>query len=123
MAHIGEIEEQMEVVPACVESALGDKDSDSTACTLAMLGTKMYIPSTKIRTVDLYTVGSEEPDEFKISPLPEVPFIHRIAINRLKGSIVQVRGVFDSGAMVNTMCSTVYDSLKHRLSPLRKSRR
>lgn len=122
-AHISEIEEQTEAVPACVESALGDKDSDSTACTPATLGTKMYIPSTEIQTVDLYTVGSEEPDEFEISPLPEVPFVHGIAVNGPKGSIVRVRGVFDSGAMVNAMCSAVYDSIKHRLSPLRKSRR
>ena len=122
-AHISEIEEQTEAVPACVESALGDKDSDSTACTPATLGTKMYIPSTEIQTVDLYTVGSEEPDEFEISPLPEVPFVHGITVNGPKGSFVRVRGVFDSGAMVNAMCSAVYDSIKHRLSPLRKSRR
>ena len=106
------------MVPACVESASGDKDLDSTACTLENLGTKVYIPPTELQTVDLYTVGSEDPDELEISPLPEVPFVHGITVNGTQGRIVRVRGVFDSGAMVNAMCSAVYDSIKHRLSPL-----
>ncbi|KIM79279.1 hypothetical protein PILCRDRAFT_74433, partial [Piloderma croceum F 1598] len=73
--------------------------------------------------VDLYTVGSEEPDEFEISPLPEVPFVHGIVVNGPHGSVVRVRGVFDSGAMVNAMCSAVYDNIKHRLALLRPSNR
>ena len=101
----------METVPACVESASRDKDLDSTACTTL----------NELQLVDLYTVGSEEPEEFGINPLPEVPFVHGIAVNGPRGSIVHIRGVFDSGAMVNVMCSTVYDEIKHRLSPLQPS--
>ena len=118
-AHISNIEEQEEIVPAHVESPHGDKDSDSTACTPA----EMYIPSTEIQTLDLYTVGSGEPEEFEISPFPEVPFIHSIALSGLNGGIVQVRGVFDSGALVNAMCSSVYGNIKHRLSALQASKR
>ena len=110
------------MVPACVKSASGDKDLDSTACTLENLGTKVYILPTELQSVDLYTVGSEEPDELEISPLPEVPFVHGITVNGPQGRIVRVWGVFDSGAMVNAMCSAVYDSIKHRLSPLRLSK-
>lgn len=112
-AHIKEIEEQEEIVPAHIESPCGDKDLDSTACT----------PPNELQIVDLYTVGSEEPNEFEISPLPEVPFIHGIAVNGPRGSVVRVRGVFDSGAMVNAMCSAIYDKIKHRLAPLRPSTR
>ena len=83
----------------------------------------MYIPSTEIQTLDLYTVGSGEPEEFEISPFPEVPFIHSIALSGLNGGIVQVRGVFDSGALVNAMCSSVYGNIKHRLSALQASKR
>ena len=83
----------------------------------------MYVPSTEIQVVDLYTVGSEEPDEFEISPFPEVPFVHGVTLNGPGGNIVRIRGVFDSGAMVNAMCSSVYGKVKHRLSALRTSKR
>jgi hypothetical protein len=98
-------------------------DSDSAVCTPTTPGAKMYIPSTEIQIVDLYTVGSEEPDEFEISPFPEVPFVHGVTLNGPGGNIVRVRGVFDSGAMVNAMCSSVYGKVKHRLSALRTSKR
>jgi len=68
-------------------------------------------------------VGSEEPDEFQLTPFPEVPFVHGIALNGPNGSVVRVRGVFDSGAMVNALCSAVYDKIKHRLSKLQPSKR
>ena len=121
MAHINEIEE-IDMVPACVKLASGDKDLDSTACTLENPGTKVYIPPTELQIVDLYTVGSEEPDELEISPLPEVPFVHGITVNRPQGRIVHVWGMFNSGAMVNAMCSAIYNSIKHRLSPLQSSK-
>ena len=111
------------MVPASVESPLGDMDLDSAVCTPNTPGAPMYIPSTEIQVLDLYTVGSEEPDEFKISPFPEVPFVHGVTLNGLSGSIVCVRGVFDSGAIVNAMCSSVYSRVKHRLSALQTSKR
>jgi hypothetical protein len=117
-AHIKEIEEQEEIVPAHIESPCGDKDSDSTACT-PNTGAEMYSTPTEMQIVDLYTVGSEEPEELEINPLPEVPFMHSIA---LKGGIVCIWGVFDSGAMVNAMCSSVYKIIKHKLSALRVSK-
>ena len=68
-------------------------------------------------------MGSEEPYKFKINPFPEVLFVHRITLNGPKGSVVHVRGVFDSGAMVNTLCSSVYNKIKHQLSKLQPSKR
>ena len=110
------------MVPASIESPLRDMDLDSAVCTPNTPGAPMYIPSTKMQVLDLYTVGSEEPDEFEISPFPEVPFVHRVTLNSISGSIVRVWGVFDSGAMVNAMCSSVYSRVKHRLSALRTSK-
>ena len=78
------------MVPACIKWASGDKDLDSTACTLENPGTKVYIPPTGLQIVDLYTVGSKEPDKLEISPLPEVPFMHGITVNGLQGHIVHV---------------------------------
>ena len=77
-AHISDIEEHIKPVPICVESALGDNNLDSAACT----------PPTELKPVDLYAVGSEEPEEFKIDPLPEVPFVHGIAAHGPCGSVV-----------------------------------
>jgi len=117
-AHISEIEEHSETVPASVELLLGDMDSDSAVCTPATLGGKMYIPSTEIQVVDLYTVGSEEPNEFETSPFPEVPFVYGVTLNGPGGNIVCIWGVFDSGAMVNATCLSIYGKVKHRLSAL-----
>ena len=100
-----------------------DKDSDSTACTPTDQGAEMYSTSTKIQTIDLYTVGLEEPDEFEINPFSKVPFMHSIALKGTKGRIVHVQGVFDSGTMVNAMCSSVYENIKHKLPALRASKR
>ena len=88
-------------------------DLDSAVCTLNTLGAPMYIPSTEIQVLDLYTVGVEELEEFTISPFLEVPFMHGVTLNSLSGSIVRIWGVFDSGAMVNAMCSSVYSRVKH----------
>ena len=120
--HNSNIEEKVEVVPASVESSLGDTDPDSTACIPTTSGTELYIPSTEMHIVDLYAVGSEEHEVLEINPIPEVPFVHSIALIGINGGKVRVRGVFDSGAMVNAMCSSVYSKVKHRLSALRKSK-
>jgi len=82
----------------------------------------MYSTPTKIQTIDLYTVGLEEPDEFEINPFSKVPFMHSIALKGTKGRIVHVQGVFDSGTMVNAMCSSVYENIKHKLPTLHPSK-
>ena len=78
------------MVPASVESSLGDRDPDSTACTPTTLETELYIPSTEMHIVDLYAVGSEERELVEISPIPEVPFVHSIALIGPNGGIVRV---------------------------------
>jgi hypothetical protein len=117
------VKEHVEEVPTSAELLLGnEKDPDSTVCTLNA-GAEMYKAPTEAQIIDLYTVGSEEPEEFKINPLPEVPFVHSIALNGTNSGIVCTQGVFNSGVMVNTMCSSVYESIKHKLPALRASKR
>lgn len=81
----------------------------------------MYSTPTEMQIIDLYAVGSE-PEEFEINPLPEVPFVDSITLKGTEGRIVRVRGVFDSSTMVNTMCSSVYNKIKHMLSALHVSK-
>jgi hypothetical protein len=110
-----------ETVPERVESPLGDKDSDTTDQTPDMPGAELYIRSNEIQVADLYNVGSEEPKEVEIKAFKEVPFVHPIILNGPRGENIRVRGVFDSGAMVNAMCTAVFAKIKHRLSALKHS--
>jgi len=41
-----------------------------------------------------------------------VPFIHTIKLEGPRGEVVRVRGLFDEGALVNAMCSTVFEKVK-----------
>ena len=69
---------------------------------------------------------SSEPDEFNIVDLyavghaqkkkDTVPFIHLISLEGPKGEVVRIRGLFDDGALVNVMCSSVFNKIKKRLS-------
>ncbi|KIK11836.1 hypothetical protein PISMIDRAFT_68021, partial [Pisolithus microcarpus 441] len=44
-----------------------------------------------------------------------IPFIHNIAVKSTNGELVWVCTLFDDGAMVNAMCTMVFDTIKHRL--------
>ncbi|KAG2337901.1 hypothetical protein BDR05DRAFT_831032, partial [Suillus weaverae] len=45
-----------------------------------------------------------------------VPFIHQITLEGLKGEAVRVRALFDDGAMVAAMCTSIFNKVKHRLA-------
>ena len=63
----------------------------------------------EFETVDLYAVGHER----KVKET--LPFIHIIKFEGPQGEVVRIRGLFDGGALVNVMCSTVFDKVKKRL--------
>ncbi|KIK12068.1 hypothetical protein PISMIDRAFT_61063, partial [Pisolithus microcarpus 441] len=44
-----------------------------------------------------------------------VPFISNITVKSDSGELVRLRALFDDGAMVNAMCTTVFEAVKHRL--------
>ncbi|KIK15840.1 hypothetical protein PISMIDRAFT_62484, partial [Pisolithus microcarpus 441] len=44
-----------------------------------------------------------------------IPFINNIMIKSSNSELVQLCTLFDDGAMVNAMCTTVFEAVKHRL--------
>ncbi|KAH7918391.1 hypothetical protein BV22DRAFT_977878, partial [Leucogyrophana mollusca] len=51
------------------------------------------------------------------------PFIQHIALAGPNGEITRVKALFDDGAMVGAMCSTVFHKVKHRLHNWQPSKR
>ncbi|KAG1723796.1 hypothetical protein EDB19DRAFT_1834464 [Suillus lakei] len=43
------------------------------------------------------------------------PFLQHIACTGPQGEVVRVKALFDEGAMVSAMCTTVFDKVQHRL--------
>jgi hypothetical protein len=44
-----------------------------------------------------------------------LPFLQNTSFVGLQGEIVQVKALFDEGAMISAMCSVTFDKVKHRL--------
>ena len=65
--------------------------------------------------IDLYSVGHESVTRKMCSEGTEIPFKQGIQLHGPKGEIVRVEALFDGGAMVAAMCSTVFRKIKHRL--------
>ena len=63
----------------------------------------------KFEIIDLYSVGHEQKKK------DTLPFIHLLSLEGPKGEAVRIRGLFDDGALVNVMCSTIFDKVKRRL--------
>ena len=64
---------------------------------------------TEFEIVDLYSVGYEQKKKATL------PFIHMLSLEGPKGEVVRIRGLFDDGALVNAMCSSVFEKVKKRL--------
>lgn len=67
-----------------------------------------------LSVIDLYTVG-EEDDTWVSLKEKEVPFMHWLWLHGPRGEVVRVNPLFDGGAMVGAMCSSVFEKIKHRL--------
>jgi hypothetical protein len=44
-----------------------------------------------------------------------LPFLQNTSCVGPQGEIVQVKALFDEGAMISTMCSVTFNKVKHRL--------
>jgi hypothetical protein len=79
------------------------------------------VGSNNLDIIDLYAVGCEPKvaDETRQT----LPFIHQVGLKGMRGEIVRVRGLFDDGAMVSAMCSTVFNKIKGRLGAWKPSQR
>lgn len=71
---------------------------------------------------NLYSVGHEVVTcTTRLSE--EVPFLHSVTLLGPSGEHVRVRALFDGGAMVGAMFSSVFEKVKHRLGTWRASMR
>jgi len=73
--------------------------------------------------IDLYSVGHESVTQNMCTQGVEVPFKQGIQLYGPKGEIVRVEGLFDGGAMVAAMCTSVFEKVKHRLGTWGPSKR
>ncbi|EMD37973.1 hypothetical protein CERSUDRAFT_34890, partial [Gelatoporia subvermispora B] len=53
----------------------------------------------------------------------DVPFLHQLALIQPTGEVVRMRALFDDGAMINAMCSDMWQNVRHRLGQLQPTRR
>ena len=69
---------------------------------------------TNSSVIDLYSVGDEDKGWMSLKE-KEVPFMHWIWLHGPQGEVVRVNALFDGGAMVVAMCSSIFDKVKHCL--------
>ncbi|KAG2058756.1 hypothetical protein BDR06DRAFT_836973, partial [Suillus hirtellus] len=43
------------------------------------------------------------------------PFLQHISFTGLQGEIIQIKALFDEGAMISAMCLSIFNKIKHRL--------
>ena len=67
--------------------------------------------------VDLYIADLTEKIE------KTVPFTHTVGLKGEKGIITNIKGLFDNGAMVNSLCKSIYTSMRGILGNLLPSSR
>jgi len=65
--------------------------------------------------VDLYAIGQNDSESIT------QPFIHAVELKGIKGTATNVDGLFDEGALVNSICNQVFPSLQRTLGALTPS--
>ena len=66
-------------------------------------------------TVELYTMSAGL-DETKT-----LPFAHTVRLKSKTGTLTNIRGLFDNGAMVHSLCKSMYKLLENNLGKLTTS--
>jgi hypothetical protein len=84
--------------------------------------TPVTSPVETIQIIDLYTVGHVKATRQHVE-MEVVPFIHQVLLEGPKGEIVRVRALFDDGAMVEAMCTSIFNKVKHCLHNWNQSKR
>jgi len=72
------------------------------------------ITHTNSSIIDLYAVGGEDNTWVSLKE-KEVPFLHWLRLHGPQGEVIRVNTLFDGGAMVGAMCSSVFKKVKHCL--------
>jgi transposase InsO family protein len=65
--------------------------------------------------IDLYAVGDDHLEK------STQPFVHTVELKGEKGITSKVRGLFDDGAMVNSICNSIFPRLRNTLGVLTPS--
>lgn len=73
-------------------------------------------PLNTINVINLYSVGHVTITKEQLEVKEAVHFIHQITLEGPKGEAVRVRALFDDGAMVAAMCTSVFNKVKHCLT-------
>ena len=73
--------------------------------------------------IDLYSAGHITTSKDRTEGGEAVPFIHQIILEGPNGEKVRVRALFNDGAMVGAMCTSIYHRIKHHLHNWQKSHR
>jgi hypothetical protein len=84
--------------------------------------TPVTSPVETIQIVDLYMVGHVKATRQHVET-EAVPFLHQVSLEGPKGEIVRVRALFDDGAMVGAMCTSIFNKVKHCLHNWNQSKR
>ena len=113
-------------VPVPERNTSSSGDSSIVACAnVTPTVQNMYVSEPEIIDIrDLYTVRATtmqntDPENHQ----PAQPFIQRVQLLGPQGEVVRVKVIVDGGAMVSVMCTKLWEKVKHRLGPIRKSHR
>ena len=74
----------------------------------------MYDEVPNHHDLDLYAVGEELETAMQ-------PFVHEVELEDKKGIMSKIEGLFDDGAMVNSICKSTFAVLQNKLGPLTPS--
>jgi hypothetical protein len=64
--------------------------------------------------IDLYTTGDD-------TEATTQPFVHEVELKGKKGSKAKIKGLFNDGAMVNSICNKAFTALRNTLGALTTS--
>jgi hypothetical protein len=106
------------VVPSQLEPATGDvREGPSVNITDNAVVQIFHVLSESPihQSVDVYTTKDEHSD------IRTLPFIHPVELKGEKGIPANVNGLFDDGALVNSICKTVFPVLRNTLGALTPS--
>ena len=103
-------------VPAVGDVQGGPSSSNTTDNAIAEIPHVPFDLSNKT-CIDLYTVSRN------VSETTVHPFVHSVELKGKKGIPLKIKGLFDDGAMVNSICKSAFALLKDKLGKLAPSQR
>jgi len=82
----------------------------------AVVGPNVPNDKQNVNLIDLYSVGHMSVLEQRKAGGDVVPFNQMLQLKGPQGETVHISALFDGGAVVGAMCSSVFQKVKHRLT-------